>query len=314
MFRTQFLPMVMAVALGLPSVAIAGSSSRVEAALLTVAPITARVDSGPNTSGVEGTAIASHTDNKRHSSLERFGSFRSLINRAEDFAEYGTHLSDIEIYEDNNTRYFAGVWEIEAGGSSLIYRYSSWSAFTNKWEDLAAEGYRLQDVEVSQENGQTYFTGIWRPGNGGYALYRYNSWSTFVDKWRELADRNLRLVDIEVSREGDTTYYTGVWAPGSDGYALYRYDSWSAFTDKWDELNDENLRLVDIEVSREGNKTYFTGIWRAGSGKYALYRYNSWLPFLTKWQELDVQGYKLVDMAASQEGSRTYYTGVWQEP
>ncbi|MEB3887340.1 hypothetical protein [Lyngbya sp. CCY1209] len=247
--------------------------------------------------------------------LYRYNNWGSFVNKWQDLSGNGYRLVDVETdIQSNGKTYFTGTWQ-EGDGKYALYRYNNWGSFTDKWQDLSGNGYRLVDVETDiQSNGKTYFTGVWREGDGKHALYRYDNWGSFTDKWQDLSGKGYRLVDFNTDVQSNgKTYFTGVWQEGDGKYALYRYNNWGSFTDKWQDLSGKGYRLVDVETDIQSNgKTYFTGVWQEGDGQHALYRYNNWNSFTNKWQDLSSQGYTLADVETDiQSNGKTYFTGTW---
>lgn len=93
-----------------------------------------------------------------------------------------------------------GVWKEGAKKGKLIHGLD-WSAFTLNWEQLAAQGLRLIDVQSYIKDGSRKWAGLFRPGTGGHALYVLE-WPAFTKKWDELSKTGLRLVGIHTYKEG----------------------------------------------------------------------------------------------------------------
>ncbi len=87
-------------------------------------------------------------------------------------------LKDLEVLEHSNgKRVYSGVWE-PGSGKHALYRYSSWSSFVAKWQELNPKGYRLVDVERVKHGNAFWYYGVWRAGTDKYGLYKYNSFHT----------------------------------------------------------------------------------------------------------------------------------------
>lgn len=265
-------------------------------------------------------AWSSH-DGARHAILERRASWSEFVDLWRQRST-GYRLVDFEMGKDGNTTWYYGIWN-PGNDRYALYRFTSWSGFTDKWSDLSKDGLRLVDIDVYRSGSTTFYTGVFRQGNWGHYLYHSNSWKGFTDKWKELGNRNMRLIDAEfiggikathsgVNRKiRDSRSYYGVWKSGSDGYALYS-QGWPKFTQKWRDLIDGGYRLVDVGLNYDGNAIRYAGVFRAGSGRFAFHKYSDFGSLEAKWSELDARGFTMVDIEAIRIGNKTHYTGVWR--
>jgi hypothetical protein len=214
----------------------------------------------------------------------------------QELAGQNQRLIDIETYVDGGgQRKYIGVWRSGTDAYAL-WGGLDWPTFESKWQQLAAQGQRLIDIEVYEEAGQMRYTGVWRAGTDGYYLWVGVDWNSFQSTWQMLAGQNQRLIDIETYMEGGQRKYAGVWREGTDGHALWTGLDWPTFKAKWQELAGQNLRLVDIEVYEEGGQRKYIGAWRSGSDNHALWEGADWESFISKWNELASQGLRLEDV------------------
>ena len=88
------------------------------------------------------------------------------------------------------------MWRSGNDGYALFH-YNSWSAFTDKWKEMGGQGMRLVDMSICTDGGNTYYSGVYRAGSGGYYLWQSN-WNSFKSKWDDLSDKGYRLVDLNV--------------------------------------------------------------------------------------------------------------------
>jgi CubicO group peptidase (beta-lactamase class C family) len=285
-------------------------SARISTLLIALATVLAShgaVLAVPPTSGDDDT-LSVRAAAAKHAT-DRFDTWEQLVHTWRMLGNTGMRLKDIEVFEDaGGERTYAGVWEPSTAKHAL-YRYDSWSAFVNKWEDLNDTGYRLIDIERVRHGNVIWYYGVWRAGGGGYALYAYDTWKEFTDRWSDLNGQGLRLIDIDISQSGGVTSYLGVWREGSGKTALYNFNSWSALADKWSELGSQGYQLIDMDVTRlEDGTTRYVGVWGAANAKRALYAYTTWTAFKRKWAELAEQGYSMLDVEVVQrnETGRLY--------
>ncbi|NUT93186.1 MAG: hypothetical protein HOY78_14300 [Saccharothrix sp.] len=223
---------------------------------------------------------------------------------------FGDRVTIAHMYARFTGRGHTGVFRAGSGKHALWVN-ANWDSFKAKWQEWAAEGLRLIDINVRRVGNELRYSGVWTAGTGGYALWANASWDSFKAKWQEWAGQGLRLVDLHVLRVGNEDRYSGVWRAGTGGYALWVNASWDSFKAKWQEWAGQGLRLVDINVHEVGGQARYSGVWLAGSGGYGLWANASWDSFKAKWQEWAGQGLRLVDLNVHQTGGDNRYSGVW---
>jgi hypothetical protein len=150
-------------------------------------------------------------------------------------------LVDLEIYTENNIRYYAGVF-LAGTDAHYLHAGAKWDSFVGKWKELSGQGLRLVDVETYTEGGQRLWSGVYRAGTGGYALWSGLTWQALVSVFN-----SSRLVDLETYMDGSQQRYAAVDRAGPPGRYLWSSD-WTSFATKWQELSENGYRLVDLEV------------------------------------------------------------------
>jgi hypothetical protein len=92
------------------------------------------------------------------------------------------------------------------------------------------------------------FSGLWRPGSGGYYWWYGADALNFGNKMKEYADQGYRPVDIEVTFVNGQYRFSGLWRPGSGGYYWWYGANAENFGNKMKEYADQGYRPVDIET------------------------------------------------------------------
>ncbi len=223
---------------------------------------------------------------------------------------YGDRLTLAEMYRRFDGSVHHGVFR--AGNDVQgLWVDATWDSFVAKWNEWAAQGLRLVDVQVKDTSAGLRYSGVWRAGSGGYGLWANATWDSFVTKWREWGAQGLRLVDMHVRRVGNEFRYTGTWTAGNGGYALWGNANWASLVTKWQEFAGQGLRLVDLNTVQAGGQTYYTGVWLPGSGGYGLWGNASRDNFLAKWREWSGQGLRLIDVSTHVVNNQVVWTGVF---
>ncbi len=219
-------------------------------------------------------------------------------------------LTIAEMYSRFTGRGHTGVWRASAGRQALWVN-ANWDSFRAKWEEWAAQGLRLIDINVRMVGDEPHYSGVWQEGTGTYGLWVNSSWDSFAAKADEWAGQGLRLVDLHVMRVGNENRYSGVWQEGTGGYGLWIDASWESFSAKWEEWAAQGLRLIDIDVQHVGGETRYSGVWLAGTGGYGLWVNSTWDSFRAKWEEWAGQGLRLVDISIHQEAGEDRFSGAF---
>lgn len=211
-----------------------------------------------------------------------------------------------------DNKQYLGVWR-SSNEIELRVKLGGWSKFTQKWQELSNDNFRLTEIETFVENNERQFMGVFKRMGGKHAFYSYGSWEAFNQKRNELAQAGLRLVDIASYTEGTNRYYMGVFLEGNDKHELVSLTGWTAFTQKWEELSKNGYRLVDIETFDAGNDRQYVGVFREGNYGHYLYSITGWSAFTTKWDELSKNGLRMVDVETFAVGNNRQFIGVFRQ-
>lgn len=213
---------------------------------------------------------------------------------------------------ETDAKTFLGVWKASSEIEVRVNR-PSWTAFTQKWSEMSADGFRLEQVENYLENGDRHFVGVYKRGSGAGALYNFDNWDDFTAKWKELSDDGQRLLDITTYLSGGKRHYVGVFRAGNGNAGLWSHTGFSAFANQREIAKGLGLRLIDMESFDIGNgQRQFVGVYREGTDNHALWRSNSWAAFTSKWDELSDNGLRLIDVDSFVEDGVRNYVGVFR--
>lgn len=211
-----------------------------------------------------------------------------------------------------DSKQYLGVWR-SSNEIEIRVKLGGWSKFTQKWQELSNDNFRLVEIETFVENNERQFMGVFKRMGGKYALYSYASWESFLQKRNELAQTGHRLVDLATFTEGNTRYYVGVFLEGNDKHNIISLTGWTAFTQKWDQLSKDGYRLVDVETFPVGNDRQYIGVFREGNYGHYLYSITGWSAFTAKWDELSKNGLRLVDVETFGVGNNRQFVGVFRQ-
>lgn len=204
---------------------------------------------------------------------------------------------DYEFCDDcTDDRQYIGVWR-QADHIELRVKIAGWTEFTEKWDDLSNDSFRLVEINTFIENGERQYIGVFERGDGDYALWQGRTWNEFQNVNADLEAKGFRLVDMDTFESGGVRFYVGVWRQGQDTQLLWRTLGWNAFTAQWDALLGQGLRLVDAETYDAGIAgRMYVGIWREGTGVQGLLQVTGWDAFTEAWEDEAALDLRLIDV------------------
>ena len=227
------------------------------------------------------------------------GEWSYFLSQRNTLKAQGLRLVDFEIYRTPKGRRYTGIYRASSDASTLVTsddgKGFTWSAFVGRWQDLAATGYRLVDLEVYSSQAQDLFSGVFHEGSVAYG-WNINEWDAFVEGHQNLTANGLQLIDIETYRHGTTQIFAGVYAAGNATNELWIAD-WSTFVSLWEERAEARLPLIDVETYVSGSKRYYIGVFKTGGpATHAIVAGQNWSQFVSKWQSYSAEGYRLMDV------------------
>lgn len=138
---------------------------------------------------IEGTQKAAMF---RNQTTSQFGTKWTELSVDDDYK-----LVDIETYEHDGTRYWAGVWLGTRGSNAALFRNHTTSEFGAKRAEMRGMGNRLIDVETYTHNNTRYWAGVWEKASDGEALFRNWELCGFLEKHEAQVSNGRQLVDFE---------------------------------------------------------------------------------------------------------------------
>lgn len=247
-----------------------------------------------------------------HSQIETDLLWEQFVNRHQSFVAQGYRLTDVETYNIENFRCYAGVWH-EGSDSQYVWRADGWKEFENIWDQMKARGYRLTDVEVYFENNSRKVLGVW--SGGGYDVrFRVSlTWPQVVDAWKKLAKDGYVLIDIEPYVTFGDVKYVAIWkaADKDTRHRLWKASSWGEFRNKWREFGAAGYRLFDVEIFQEAGVKKYIGVWSSGLDNYRMWVEAPWENFQVRKIQFELEGLHMVDLEVENDPRRRF-SGVWR--
>lgn len=219
--------------------------------------------------------------------------------------------------EGKDQRRFIGVWQ-DSNAIELRVNVPGWQAFTQKWDELSKDGFRLEEVNTYAENGTRHFMGLFKRGTGKHALLALDSWPLFASKRAELAGAGVHLVDIATYSANGKTHYIGAFREGNGWSRVEKTASLSELVLASNAYSNLfGLELVDIEFLQpaapySSGKGEFIGVYRSSNDKTLRVTAASYAEFADKWREQHKLGMRLVDVETYREGDQRHYMGLFR--
>lgn len=82
---------------------------------------------------------------------------------------------------------------IQSGAPRWVRRLATSSAFQSAFDDAFAGGFRPEQVQGVQVDGQTLYNGVWTPIDGQFESYNSMTLSFFASNWSEMGELELTL-------------------------------------------------------------------------------------------------------------------------
>lgn len=186
----------------------------------------------------------------------------SFIKAWDSLSKNGWRLEKIQSLKVRDMRRWSGIFVQGTDGYGLLF--GTLQQVLAQHNKFMKQGLRMTDAASYVENGQRYWAGVWRAGEGQQHFITDLNWEAFVEKWKALSNQQMRLSSFHSYYNGKRLW-AGVFSPGTDGYGLWR-GNWQSFTKKWAEFTKSGLRPVDLDCFYEGGKQYWAGVFRGSKG------------------------------------------------
>jgi len=205
---------------------------------------------------------------------------------------------------------FVGLFANDPGKSAL-HSVAGWDAFNQQNAVLAKQNMRLSSIDTIEDNGTTYYTGVWIEGTGGYAIQRSADWSVVYNYWD--ANKNtLKIVDLDINEEGGVLRYTAIWRDSNGAQQKIVHDKgWDAFNAEGAILNAQGFYLVRVQSYQKSGEIHFTGIFETAPGPFSFLVISDWKIFHDHHLKMNNEGMRLIDFQYAPH-SRAFI-GIWQK-
>jgi hypothetical protein len=180
-------------------------------------------------------------------------SWPDFVTAKRAMAAAGFLLSNVQAYAISEIdAHYIGVWYKNTTDTPhKIWKLDSPESLRQRTEDMAAQKYYIQEVEVYlTPSGTANYLAIYHYSLSPVRNYVYvtTDEETFnKDLWQRQRSK-VRLVDFEQFNAKEGSYLLGVYQPGTyDNQFLFRQLR-EDFNGKWEQLERDNLKLVSWEV------------------------------------------------------------------
>ncbi|HEX5132360.1 MAG TPA: serine hydrolase [Candidatus Krumholzibacteria bacterium] len=142
-----------------------------------------------------------------------------------EFAQYSPNYKpiDIDAIEFGGTMYYSIIWvENRSRQGWIELRDMTPEVYGEKFDEYAAKGYRVADIECYARGNDLTYAAIWEinPPGRAWAALRQMSAADLRNNWHKYADQGLRVIDIEVcpAISGSGNQYSAVWRENDDRF------------------------------------------------------------------------------------------------
>ncbi len=231
------------------------------------------VDAYPNGSGLLYSMIWQENTDGRGWAEWRNLSSSGYHDKWVYYRDRGYRPLDVEGYRSGSTTQYAGIWvENREGLSWYSYRDLTGSQYATHFDDKAARGYRLVDMEAYQTSNGLRYAAIWYENRDGigWAQYRDMSRTTYQQRIDEFAGKGYRVIDFESYTVGGTQRYAAIWEQNVNNrsYVVRSDRTELEFANYWREYRDLGFRLIDFERYQTPSGTRYAGVWTENASRY----------------------------------------------
>lgn len=202
----------------------------------------------------------------------------------------------------------------------VVWNYTQ-EEFEKKTDEYKAENFRIHDLEVYNQRGNTVFACIYHDNyddRGWWAVWRYDS-EQFDTSFAEYRAQ-YRMTDIEVFTEMTTgtedLRYSGVWVENKEN--LRWACRWNLSSDQWNtefaKYKNDGYRPIDIEVYIYGGEVYFAAVWVENQARrtWEMVWGQSHEQYQAKFNQMVDKTFRPVDMESYVIDGTMYYAGIWE--
>lgn len=196
------------------------------------------------------------------------------------------------------------------------------SEYQTRYDELAADGYRLLMVDGYRSGDTLYYGGIWlRDQAAVITRTRHGMTSSeYQGEYDDLRARGhqLKAVTGLSSPAGSAaTTLAAVWNDGSwRGYHTHHDMTASGYQAKADEYGADGYKLIYVTGYASNGSSRYAAIWSKHTERVQTARHN--LPssqYQPTFDALKLEGYRIAHVNAHEAGTQTYFAGIWvKEP
>lgn len=189
--------------------------------------------------------------------------------------------------------------------------------YQGRYEDLAADGYRLVMVDGFRSDDGLRYAGIWiRDQAAGFTRARHGMTSDeYQSEFDDLRYRGYLLEGVTgLSSSGESeALFAAVWNDGSArGYTAHHNMTTSSYQSTFDEYDQSGYQVILVTGYASGRSSRYAAIWSRHDERPRRARHH--LPsseYPSTFDELKDQGYRIAHVNAHEAGGQTYFAGIW---
>lgn len=227
----------------------------------------------------------------------------------------GFYPGDIDIYEKQNQKYYAVVWNRNIVTEWTIHNLvdvTRWVDFQAEWSRRRANNWRLREVEIFEESGVRQILAIWHQGAYDTKFRANIRPAEFPIVLEEMRRQGYFLVDFEAYRARNQVLFVTVWREERREQEYADVTSARSFEDTHRRLKAQGYSLIDFEIYQAGLAKHYAGVWRRGGGETRLWMEADCVNFGAKFNEFAQADLQLIDVEVDFDSAgNILFSGVW---
>jgi CubicO group peptidase (beta-lactamase class C family) len=227
----------------------------------------------------------------------------------------GYRLIDVSGYEEGGEARYAAIWQKYSSPAWWAYHGVSGAEHQSRFNQLAAQGFRMVHATGYNVNGTVLYAAIWEQASGqGWWAYHGVTAADHQNRFNQLSAQGYRMIDVSGYEDGGQARYAAIWVQ-TDGRAWQaRHGLTSAgYQAAFDQLTSHGYRLARVSGYGVGGTDYYAAIFEKTPGPMFAARHNVAGPdYQGVFDQWRYQGFRPTCVDGYSVGGQTRFAAVFE--
>lgn len=176
--------------------------------------------------------------------------------------------ADIHAYSVGSETRFAIIWHKESNVGWQSWSAMSGAGLDKKMKDLDKEGYAIVDINGYTENGQIYYSALWKTVPQKWQMVYGVSQAEYQVTFNKLTPKGYVPIDLDVFYNGQANVFSAIWIMDNTQTWEARSDfNTNLFRAFADEYTEKGYALVDASLYMKNGEQYYSFLYKRNQGK-----------------------------------------------